>query len=324
MRKTIIVLLGLALAAVAMGAADQSILTGDKKSMVVVGYSTSYQWPGVLQKMLDEHSGQKGLYTVHNAAVSGSPVAKWLGLTKASDRKKTFDKMVQAFFEPGERLEGAPKPTLAFFQQSLQWVYGNHTQGIRAANDAERIEQGADTFLKLAEQIRALGVDAVYIATHIYKHPMEPEIENEKYALQALFKRGKAFIRPGPELCAPTKAVYPKGFQEDKLHPNEIGARIMAIGWYKVLAGDEANASIIEKANSGAFDVPSRRSSRGRGQAASFDERDKDRSGDLTPNEFPENVRKRFGRIDANDDGRVSRAEYNAYRARGRSRESSR
>ena len=322
MRKISIILLVLTLAVAV--AADQSVLSGDKKSFVVVGYSTSYQWPGVLQKMLDEHSGRKGLYTVHNAAVSGSPVAKWLGLTKTADREKTFDKMVQAFFEPGERLGGAPKPTVALFQQSLQWVYGDRTGGIRGADDAERIKQGANAFLKLAEQIRALGVDPVYIATHIYKHPMEPEIANEKYALQALLDRRKGFVRPGPELWAPTKAVYPKGFQADKLHPNEIGARIMAIGWYTVLAGDKAKASIIERTNSGAFDVASRRANRGRGQAASFDELDKNKSGDLTSDEFPENLRRRFARIDANKDGRVSQAEYNAYRTRGRSRDSSR
>lgn len=324
MRRTSLVLLALAVVAGAADAADRSILTGQKESIVVVGYSTSYQWPGVLQKMLDEHSGRKDLYTVHNAAASGSPVAKWLGMTKAGDREKTFDKMVREFFEPGERLEGAPKPTVALFQQSLQWVYEDRAEGIRGADDAERIKQGADAFLKLAEQIRALGVNTVYIATHIYKHPMEPEIENEKYALQALLERKKGFIRPGPELWAPTKAAYPKGFREDKRHPNEIGARIMAVGWYKALAGDEANASIIEKANNGAFDVQSKRPDRARSKAAPFSERDKDKSGDLTPEEFPEDVRKRFEKIDANDDGRVSDAEYNAYRTRGRSRDSSR
>ena len=34
--------------------ADGRVLDGREKSIVVVGYSTSYAWPDILQEMLDE------------------------------------------------------------------------------------------------------------------------------------------------------------------------------------------------------------------------------------------------------------------------------
>jgi hypothetical protein len=243
-------------------AGERAVLDGKKKTFVVVGYSTSFQWPGVVQKMLDEHAGEAGVYKVCNAAVSGSPVAKWLGMTNERDRQRTFDKMVREYFEPGSRLGGAPKPTVALCQQSLQWVFGEQREGIRNAEDSERIGQGADAFMKLAEQLNELGVERVYISTHIYKRPMEPEIENEKYALWELLKRKKGFILSGPELWRPTKNIYPEGFSGDKLHPNEMGARVMAVGWYRVLAGQGAKKDVIEKAERGVFDSPRRRKRR--------------------------------------------------------------
>ncbi len=239
------------------------VLDGNKKSFVVVGYSTSYQWPGILQKMLDEHAGKEGTYKMLNAAVSGSSVGKWLGITGEEHRQRTFDAMVNSYFEPGEKLEGAHKPSVALLQQSLQFVYEERTDGIRSADDSERIKIGADAFMKLAGQIHDLGVETVFISTHIYKKPMEPAIENERYALREVLERDKKFIRAGPELWEPTKAVYPDGFREDTVHPNIIGARIMAIGWYKTLAGSAAKKSIIEKADNGALDVEVQKPGRG-------------------------------------------------------------
>ena len=34
-------------------------LNGQEQSIVVVGYSTSYAWPHMLQEMLDEHAGSR-------------------------------------------------------------------------------------------------------------------------------------------------------------------------------------------------------------------------------------------------------------------------
>lgn len=240
-------------------AGERGILDGKKKTFVVVGYSTSFRWPGMLQKMLDEHAGEAGVYKVCNAAVSGSPVAKWLGMTNERDRQRTFGKMVSEYFEPGSRLGEASKPSAALCQQSLQWVFGEQRAGIRGPKDSERIKQGADAFMKLAEQLREVGVKSVYISTHIYKKPMEPEIENEKYALMELLMRKKGFILSGPELWTPTKDIYPEGFSRDKVHPNETGARIMALGWYRTLAGRGAKQDVIEKAERGMFDSKRRR-----------------------------------------------------------------
>ncbi len=55
-------------------ASRNTLLDGDEKSFVIVGYSTSYAWPAMLQDMLDEHAGGRRIYHVLNAVVGGSPV----------------------------------------------------------------------------------------------------------------------------------------------------------------------------------------------------------------------------------------------------------
>ncbi len=302
----------LALAFCAKASYAGPVLDGGPKSILVVGYSTSFQWPGVLQKMLDEHAGTQGAYTVLNASVGGSPVAKWLGMTRAEDREKTFDAMTAKYFDPGGRREGALKPSVALFQQSLQWVYGDRDAGIRGADDDERIEKGADAFEKLARQVHALGVADVYIATHIYKHPLEPGIENEKYALQALLERGPDYIHGGPDVWTPTKAVYPVAFRPDKLHPNDQGARIMAIGWYKTLAGAAAKRDIIQRAKQGAFDAPRARPGNATRSRGDFAERDADGNGYITPDEVADARKSALLRLDRDGDGKVTQAEYEA------------
>ncbi|MCZ6598673.1 MAG: hypothetical protein O7B99_13625, partial [Planctomycetota bacterium] len=62
--------LALAAGACAAVPTDPPVLDGEAKSFVVVGYSTSYAWPGMLQDMLDEHSEHMGgerVYHVLNA-----------------------------------------------------------------------------------------------------------------------------------------------------------------------------------------------------------------------------------------------------------------
>jgi len=64
---------------------------------------------------------------------------------------------------------------------------------------------------------------------------MEPEIGNERLALAELAKRGLANFSPGPDVWEPTKAVYPQGFARDGVHPNEMGAEVMAQHWFEAL-----------------------------------------------------------------------------------------
>ena len=293
--------------------ASAGVLNGEEKSFVVIGYSTSFQWPDILQNMLDEHAGGPGVYKVHNASVGSSPVATWLGKLAAEDREKTFGKMAQDFFVPGEGLAGGVKPSVALLQQSLQWIYAERDAGIRSAEDAERIEQGADAFFELAEQVHGLGVETVYLATHIYKAPMEPEIGNERFALDALLERGSPFIRRGPELWGPTKKEYPEAYAKDKLHPNVIGARMMAVGWYRILAGEDAKGFVIFMAEGGYADKLGVRLERPPRAVLPFAQRDMDGDGFLTANEYPGYMLRLFERIDTDEDERISPTEYDVY-----------
>lgn len=247
--KTLIFIIGMGMASLAWAEKAQeqaSALDDQSKSFVVVGYSTSFIWPHMLQSMLDEHAAESGVYHVLNAVVGGSPVVRWL---KGDERyERTYGKMLKDYFsDDGKRRGDRPKPTVALLQQSLQGVFEGRGGGIRGPDDHDRIKKGADAFQKLAEQLHEDGIQVVYIATHIYKVSMEPSIENEKYALEALLKRSIHYIRTGPELWMPTKAVHPSGFSAvDKVHPSVKGARIMAEGWYRALAGDTAKQEVVD------------------------------------------------------------------------------
>jgi hypothetical protein len=304
------------LASLNTNAQPQTVLDGTEKSFVVIGYSTSFQWPAVLQKMLDTHAKKKGIYHVHNAAVAGAPVAKWIGRTNTTDRENTFDKMANDFFSPATSIEEGPKPSVALMQQSLQWIYGDQAEGIRSSEDAERIEAGADAFFALAEMLQTLGVETIYIATHIYKHPMEPEIGNERLALDALIERGNNFIHKGPPLWQQTKDAYPSAFADDKLHPNALGARIMATAWYKTLAQDDARIGVIEMAKQGLFDKKAQAPARRPRTPLPFAQRDRDEDGFITQKEFPNYMHALFDQIDTNDDQRISPHEYDVYNGR--------
>lgn len=43
-----------------------------------------------------------------------------------------------------------------------------------------------------------------------------------------------------------TLSKHPEAFTEDRLHPNEMGMKIMAEAWYRVLAGVHAKQEVID------------------------------------------------------------------------------
>ena len=95
-------------------------------------------------------------------------------------------------------------------------------------------------------QLRDDGIERVYIGMHIYKEGFEPEVGNERFALEALLQRGDDFIFEGPDVWSLTIDEHPEAFSEDRLHPNERGGKIMAEAWYRTLAGDSARQEIID------------------------------------------------------------------------------
>ncbi len=240
------------------GSAVDPILDGVEKSIVLVGYSTSYAWPGMLQEMLDQHSGGTRVYHLLNAVIGGSPVGRWIAGPESEDYQETYGAMSRDFFGPEARLRGtAPAPTVALLQQSLQRTPTPATRlgPVTAADDAAGIEIGADALEQLVMQLRDDGIEQVYIAMHIYKEGYEPEVGNERLALAALLHRGSEFIFSGPDMWSRTYREHPEAFTEDRLHPNERGAMIMAEAWYRTLAGGEARQGIIDALHERTYDV---------------------------------------------------------------------
>jgi len=231
------------------------LLDGQAKSFVVVGYSTSYAWPTMLQDMLDEHSGGKRTYHVLNAVVGGSPVAPWIARPGTQRYRATMGTMLRDYFGMKPRLLGdAPFPTVALCQQSLQFT-GAPKGPIERVDDAEGLKLGTDALERLALRLHEHGIEQVVIGMHIYKKGYEPQVGNERFALKALLARGHEFILEGPDVWSLTIREHPKAFSEDGLHPNERGMKIMAEAWYRTLAGAKADEKIIRRMNDRSYDI---------------------------------------------------------------------
>ncbi|RMH24130.1 MAG: SGNH/GDSL hydrolase family protein [Planctomycetota bacterium] len=251
----LVALLSVGLAPAARGADRPRVLDGREKSIVVVGYSTSYAWPDMLQEMLDEHAGGRRLYHVLNAVVGGAPVAHWIAEPGTREHSRTVAAMTRDFFGPDARLRGdAPEPTVAICQQSLQLTRDDRGP-VKTEHDMVGAEMGADALETMALRLRDLGLEQVWIAMHIYKEPVEPEVGNERVALARLLARGHGFIHEGPDLWRVTKDCFPGCFTDDRLHPNELGMKLMAEHWYRALAGDEAREDIIERMHARSYDT---------------------------------------------------------------------
>jgi len=201
-----------------------------KKTIIVNGYSTSFNWPKVLQKKLDLYHRGKRIIEVKSATRGGTPIARWMDVETGKPRKVWLERLRPKIREASDKGE-----VIVLCQQSLQWAFGERGIGINGPDDKQHIEQGADVLEKYVRLLREDGADAVFVAMHIYKKPMEPQIGNERLALDALMKRQVDGVYPGPDVWTPTKKMYPQAFAKDKLHPNEIGAEIMAQQWFESL-----------------------------------------------------------------------------------------
>ncbi len=203
------------------------IFTGENRVFVVNGYSTSRTWPGILQRKLDRYFAGDRVITVVKAIDPGSPIVHWVD-PETGDRTERWREILAPALEH-------EAPVIALAQQSLQGAYGEFSTGIRGPSDQERIQRGADVIETYARVMREDGADHVVVATHIYKEGREPEIGNEQLALEALMERDPASLSAGPDVWEPTRNHHPEAFAEDRVHPNRIGAEIMAHYWFKQL-----------------------------------------------------------------------------------------
>ncbi|MCH8851934.1 MAG: DUF3179 domain-containing protein [Planctomycetes bacterium] len=234
---------------------DGSLLDGREKSFVVVGYSTSFAWPTMLQDMLNEHSRGRHMYHLLNAVVGGSPVNPWIAAQDSEPYERTFGAMLRDYFGPNARLRsGVPAPTVALCQQSLQ-LTRSRLGPVASIDDAEGIRIGADALETLAARLHNQGIERVFMATHIYKQGYEPQVGNERFALKELLSRGHDFISAGPDVWSLTVGEHADAFAEDGIHPNERGLKIMAEAWYRVLAGADARQNIVDRMYRRTYDV---------------------------------------------------------------------
>ncbi len=206
------------------------IFSGEPRLIVVNGYSTSFHWPAILQRKLDRYFSSKRIVEVKRATKGGTPIAKWMDVTTGKPLNPWLKKLRPVI----QANDGRPVIVLA--QQSLQWAFGHQRAGINSEKDTELIRQGADILEKYVRLLRKDGADLVFVAMHIYKKPMEPQIGNERLAIAALIKRKVPGFLHGPDVWTPTKELYPKAFAADLMHPNQkIGAEVMAQHWFETL-----------------------------------------------------------------------------------------
>lgn len=205
------------------------IFDGNSKTIIVNGYSTSFRWPAALQRKLDKHLDGRPYIQVKSATKGGTPIAKWMDAKTGEPLSPWTTILAPAIKKEGDR------PVIVLCQQSLQWAFGARGAGIQDAGDTQHIRQGADVLQKYTDRLLADGADLVFVATHIYKKPMEPSIGNERLALAEFIKRKRSNVLAGPDVWEPTKAKYPTAFAADKVHPNAYGAEIMAQKWFETL-----------------------------------------------------------------------------------------
>jgi hypothetical protein len=227
MRTTILAIALLSTSPVC-AAENLKIFDGKAKTVVVNGYSTSFQWPKLLQRKFDRFFDGKRVIEVKSATKGGTPIAKWMDV-KTGNPLRPWNQTLKPALEQSENA------TIVLAQQSLQWAFGDRTAGIEGKDDQKRIKVGADIIQRYAENMLADGADEVFIAMHIYKHGMEPEIGNERFALSELIKKNNPHIHQGPDVWIPTKANYPNAFAGDLQHPNAMGSEIMAQKWFETL-----------------------------------------------------------------------------------------
>lgn len=222
------------LAAAAFGGAkaaaqDLEIFSGEPRLLIVHGYSTSFHWWAMLQRKIDRFRPGERMVEVNLAAKGGTPIAKWIDV-KSSEPLPAWSERVT----PTLRMKG-DRPAIVLAQQSLQWVFGDRGASIGGPQDVEAIQTGADAIEKYVRLLRKDGADQVFAAMHIYKKPMEPGIGNERLALAEALKRGIPGFHAGPDVWESTSKLWPHAFARDKVHPNSIGAEVMAQLWFQTL-----------------------------------------------------------------------------------------
>jgi hypothetical protein len=283
---------------------------GTPRTFVVNGYSTSFRWPNVLQRKLDKFFDGKRVIEVKLATQGGTPIAKWMNV-------ETGEPLPPWNLKLRPLLSEQECPTIVLAQQSLQWVFEDRADGIRNAKDAANIRKGVRAIQGYTDRLLADGADAVVVAMHIYKHSMEPAIGNERLALEHFVRTQPENVYAGPDVWEPTRKLWPQAFEADQVHPNAVGAEVMAQLWLEsllALCKREVPPWSEEEMQHAIANPPEQVAGNRRPQRGNFNladrmkRHDKNGDGKIEKAEFqgPVNV---FARFDRNEDGVVDKEE---------------
>ncbi|MBW8638024.1 hypothetical protein K1W69_12580 [Hoeflea sp. WL0058] len=213
----------------AANAETPRVFSGKSTLLVVSGYSTSSVWPHILQRKLDRYHDGERIIEVRSAVIASTPIAKLMDV-RTGRPKESWRRIEEAIASGGDR------PVVVLAQQSLQWSFGPRRRtGIRNSDDKERIRVGSSVLRKYHELLLRTGADQVVLATHVYKKAMEPEIYNERYALDELARENPQAFTAGPDVWTVTRNNYPLAYERDRVHLSSFGAEAVAQEWFEFL-----------------------------------------------------------------------------------------
>ncbi|UCG56814.1 MAG: hypothetical protein JSU70_18350 [Phycisphaerales bacterium] len=93
-----------------------------------------------------------------SATKGGTSIAKWINV-------ETGEPLPPWVNIPRPKLqEHKDVPVIVLAQQSLKWVFGRRTEGIRNADDSQRIGQGADALEKYVRLLKEDGAELAFVA----------------------------------------------------------------------------------------------------------------------------------------------------------------
>jgi len=225
-------------------------LDGRASSFIVLGDSSSFVWPALLQDLLSTHAQVGGVYRVRNAAAADARVSAWSAETEAAFRSR----LASVIAAEARASVGAPLPKFVLCQVSLRGV-GDSRGPVKSEHDMVGAEMGADALERLARELRQLGVERIVFATPPHETGADPELGLERVAIERLLARGHEFIAAGPDLNAATRRYFPDAYDEDRVQLNEFGLKLVAEEWYRYLAGPEAREDVVEALYAQPYDV---------------------------------------------------------------------
>lgn len=235
-------------------------LRGAPESFVVLGDSTSFVWPALLQDLLDAHAEKRGLYRVHNAAVPEVGIAAWTNQEPRRPLEALANDLRSLRAAAGT---GAAPPGTALCLVSLRGL-GDAGGPVKSENDMVGAEMGADALERLALELHQLGIRRVVFATPLYAAGAGPEMGLEHVAIERLLARGHDFVSAGPDVFRASRRYFPDAYEPDRVHPNEFGTKLVAEEWYRWLAGPEARESVVEGLYARDYDVDALEAARAR------------------------------------------------------------